>query len=533
VVGEPVVTFESEADGHANWIFERPPHPARQSHDGETFMSQFGSIEFRAGRIRYNNVRTGSTRAVSDVQATVHIDDSSRELHADGTFVLNGRRVAFKGNAATQPTTAHVVKANLIFSSDLLFAKFGGVLNQNGSIGGDIALQAPIAREAGTWLGARMPNIKGLGALSLESRIEADEQSVRLRRLKASLDGISVDGDLFIDIRRHVPLVEGDLHVDHLNLNPYIEHPGNIKPHNSHHPDDEWSEKPIALDALRAVDARLSVSAGDISVRKLKLGRTDIHLDLANSDLQASLGPMTLYGGKGMAQVHVKANLAAPVFHNTLEVSNIALEPFLSDTIGVKHIEGTGAIRLDLVSQGNNANTIMHGIAGNGTILFRNGRLRGVDLGAVARTIQTLLGNAVTGNAITAYSLMGGTFTASDGVLTSEDFRVSGPLLDAKGAGRVDVGNRAIDFRIVPQASAVLMKHKLTVGVPFHIEGPWKHLRYKANLNGIVKGVIENLEFGQAPFKGLFGPSKPKDPTAPKKKHKSTEDALKNMLGIH
>jgi AsmA protein len=130
---------------------------------------------------------------------------------------------------------------------------------------------------------------------------------------------------------------------------------------------------------------------------------------------------------------------------------------------------------------------------------------------------------------------MGASFTLTGGVLNSNDFHMSGPVLHASGAGNVDIGNRTIDFRIVPATTASVVHEKFDIGVPLHITGPWRHLRYKADVESLVKGVIQNLESGRAPLKGMFG--KPADDKSQspdgKKKHKNLGEALKNMFGIH
>jgi hypothetical protein len=127
---------------------------------------------------------------------------------------------------------------------------------------------------------------------------------------------------------------------------------------------------------------------------------------------------------------------------------------------------------------------------------------------------------------------MDGTFAVTHGVLTSGDFRLAGQRLSMTGSGAVDVGSRAIDFRIVPKAPASIAHQKLIIGIPFRIRGPWRHVHYTADVFGMVRGLLENLEAGRAPFKGMFAGSSPK-PDDKKKKHKSVDDALKNMLGIH
>jgi hypothetical protein len=108
-------------------------------------------------------------------------------------------------------------------------------------------------------------------------------------------------------------------------------------------------------------------------------------------------------------------------------------------------------------------------------------------------------------------------------------------VLHASGAGTVDIGNRTIDFRMVPATTASVAHEKFDIGVPFYISGPWRHLRYRADVESLVNGVIQNLEAGRAPFKGMFGKPAGEKPESPesKKKHKNLGEALKNMFGIH
>lgn len=290
---------------------------------------------------------------------------------------------------------------------------------------------------------------------------------------------------------------------------------------------------PITLDLLKKANVDMTLDVGTLTLRKLQLGKSRIVVALNDAQLNARLDPVMLYGGSGKAVLRVDAH-KTPVFRNVMEFHNVALQPFLSSTIGVKQIEGMGTISLDVTSKGASANAIMHNLTGRGSIDFHDGQLRGIDLGAVARTVQALLGGAIHPDAFTAYGTMKGNFTVANGVLTNTDFQLTGPVLHMTGSGAVDVGNRTIDFRLIPQATAMIAKQKLSVGLPFHIRGPWKHVHYTPDVAGVVGGVMDNLKNGRAPFKNLFGGNKaPKDPNAPKKKHKNIGDALKNMFGIH
>jgi AsmA protein len=264
-------------------------------------------------------------------------------------------------------------------------------------------------------------------------------------------------------------------------------------------------------------------------LRNLRLGRTVASLTLAGGELTARLDPVTLYGGTGWAELDVDGRGAVPRIRDKLKFERVALRPFLNDTLGVGRIEGAGSLTLDVSAQGSNAHTVMHTLSGKGSIAGDHGRIRGVDLGAVARTIQSVLGGATDPAATTDFLAMGGTFVIANGVLSNKDFRLAGPVLSMTGAGDIDIGNREIDFRLVPKASA----KGLSIGIPFRIRGSWDHVHYAPDLGGLVNDVMQNLRSGRAPFKGLFGGNKTQDQGGQPKKKKSVGDALKNMFGIH
>ena len=75
---------------------------------------------------------------------------------------------------------------------------------------------------------------------------------------------------------------------------------------------------------------------------------------------------------------------------------------------------------LDVTARGRSPNAIMHALAGKGAVTFLNGRMRGVDLAGVARTIQgALSGQAVSSSASTDFTEMAGSFTIANGVMTT------------------------------------------------------------------------------------------------------------------
>lgn len=526
VIDRPDIDLEVDAAGRANWTFARngaAPGPAGKPRMDVT--AHFSGLRIAQGRVRYTNARNSSSGAIDKLDAAVDVTELDRPVNAAGAFAYAGRRVEFaiKARAARPLFEDRAAAFDLSLKAELLRASFAGTSAPNGTLAGHVTLAAPDLRGAAQWLGAKLPAGGGLKRFTLAGRIENHDRVTSLSGLTIGLDGAAIGGTVRLDTNGDVPRVTGALSIDRLDLNPYIAAapktgtpPAPPKP-----AAEEWSSDPIALGALGEFDAELALDAGRLSVKALKLGRTHIAVSLARGNLHAALGPMALYGGSGKAELFVDASGAVPVFRNAAEFDDVALQPFFSDTIGVGQIEGTGTIKFEVNASGSNAGAIMHTLGGSGSIAFRDGRLKGVDLGAVARSIQFVVGGATGQGAFTDYSRMSGSFALTGGVLSSKDFQLVGPLVQTTGSGSVDIGNRSIDFKIVPKAVASIAKLKLSIGVPFHIKGPWRHVHYTPDLVGTVGTILENLD--------LFGHAKPD----PKKKRKSPTDALKNMLGIH
>jgi AsmA protein len=538
VLDRPVIALEVDAQGHANWTLARTPGDAKTAAPPQwKFKAHLSGLKLVHGKVTYANARTGSHREFENVDANVSLTEFDQPTALDAAFDHAGHRVAVQAKLGTPALLLKDQPTNLDLSikSDLLQAQFKATVSSEGRGSGVLEIGTSSARQAATWLGAKLPDTGGLNALSLRSNFQGDNRTAEFTHINLMLDGAAITGDVKLDTSGDRPAIRGALQADRLDINPYIERPSSPRTPHPPHANEEWSDKPITLGLLKKLDADVTLDTGKLTVRKLTIDKAHIAVSLADGQLKARLDPMTLYGGKGSAGLDVDASSTLPVFHNTLRFEHIALAPFLTDSIGVRQIEGTGVIALDVSSRGDTATAIMSGLNGKGSIDFRDGRLRGVNFGQVARSIQHLLGSSANADSFTDYADMGASFTLVGGVLNSNDFHMTGPVLHASGAGTVDIGNRTIDFRIVPATTASVVHEKFDIGVPFHITGPWRHLHYKADVESLVNGVIQNLEAGRAPFKGMFGELGGEKPESPdgKKKHKNLGEALKNMFGIH
>ena len=534
VLDHPVIALEVDAEGRANWHFAK----SQIAHGGSVTLpasTEFSGIQINDGRISYTNDKTGTHRELDHVDAAVAITRPDQPLAVDGHLTENGHRVDFDAKIATLKSLfgEGTTGVDLSLTCDLMQASFKGGLGHDGAMAGTLKFDTFSLRGVVGWLGGRLPESGGFGRTSLESHIASKDKLTTLSGMHLLLDQSNMTGTLAIDRSGIVTSLTGVLSLDRLDLNPYLTVPERgPAPHKA---ETGWSRKPINLALLKTADAKLKLEVGALRLRNLRLGKSVLSVSLAGGALVARLDPVALYGGSGRVELEVDTRGAVPGYRSRLKFERVSLQPFLHDTIGVDRIQGVGTVALDVAAQGTSPDAVMHTLAGQGSLAADHGRIRGVDLGAVARTIQTLFGGTTDNSAGTDYLAMDGSFVIAKGVLTNMDLAVAGPVLSMTGAGEVDLGNRAIDFRLVPVARA----KGVSVGIPFRVDGSWDHVHYRPDLSGIMGGVIQNLESGKAPFKGVFGPGQKKQDQGGqpndklKKKKKSTGDILKNMFGIH
>lgn len=556
---KPTINLEADKAGHGNWVLGGKA-AAKQTSPAETAgggvaaaaKARFQGVRIAGGTISYYDAQTGATRKIENIDLTVGITSLAKPLTVDGSLVTQGQKISLDGriDSLKDLMDGDATPVNLSLTSTLVQASFKGRLAR-ASADGLLKLDTPSVRKLAAWSGKALPPGGGLGHLSLEGQLSARGKTDRFSAIKLTLDKMTLTGALTLDRSGSVPALNGRLSVDDLNLNPYLAGAasGNAAAAQQPAPAKSgtgWSKKPIDLAMLKAMNARLTLNVGSLELRKLKLGQTTLVVNLQNGALTSRLDPITLYGGSGVATLNVSANGAVPHIADTLKFENLQIKPFLTDTLGIDRIEGTGTVTLNIDADGRSPDAIMHDLGGKGAITFLNGRVRGVDLAGVARTIQgALSGQSVSSSASTDFTEMGGTFTIQKGVMTSKDFHMLSPFIRLTGAGNVNLGEQSIDFVVEPKAVASMkgqggQQGASGIGIPFRIHGAWSNIHYTPDLSGVATDILNSVKSGKFSTKsvldGLFGggqqtDQKPGDKTKKSTQPKNPADMLKGLFG--
>src|SRR5262249_13548722 len=139
-------------------------------------------------------------------------------------------------------------------------------------------------------------------------------------------------------------------------------------------------------------------------------------LKVANGAVDGHLTRVSMYGGTGTARLIADGSKATPQIAVELNVQNIQAEPLLKDAIAFDRITARGRFRVALGGAGRSQAALMNALNGTASFTFNDGAFKGVNLAAVARSIQSALSGAAVGpGASTDFAELGATFTVANG----------------------------------------------------------------------------------------------------------------------
>ena len=322
-----------------------------------------------------------------------------------------------------------------------------------------------------------------------------------LHPLTLNASGSSLSGSVVVDLSGAVPAINAAFAGQTLNLDALLSKPGAAPAATSGDGgsggEAGWSDARIDFSGLKAVTAKLKLTAGQVIYNKIKISNATLQATISGGKLSASLPNFQLYGGAGAAALDVDASGKVAAQRIRLSLANFDAYPFLKDSAGFESLEGTGAISLDVAGSGASQRAIVSALSGSAKFEFTNGAIRGINIAKTMRGLTTGILSGWQENAAekTDFAALGASFKIAKGQAQTADLRLSGPLVRMTGAGTVDLPGKTLKFRVDPQLVASLEgqggKTDLQgLGVPIMIAGPWAKPGIYPDIEGILKDPV-------------------------------------------
>lgn len=452
-------------------------------------------------------------QGLSDIAFAGAVNSGAKGLSFTGAGGLarDGRRIDLdvKAQGGADWMTRRAFTLALSASSDgLLALDFTGdaaaPANAAPVIDGRLSINAPDLRSLAAFAGAELPEMgpDALRRLTFKGAISTPAANhLKLSISSLVFDAITANGALDVTMG-NVTTLNANLNAGDIDLAPYVTETDETG-------ETGWSKEPIDLAGLGAVNGHFKVRAKSVRAPNLTLGQSDIDARLQNGALRLQIQELGLYGGGVKGDIRVDGRngnaLSADISANT-----IGLLPMLRDMAGLDMLEGLGATRLKVSGGGDSMQDIMNSLNGDGSFNLTDGAIVGYNLAAMVRNVQNALTGGGGGDARTDFSEVSATFDINGGVLNNADFKFLGPLIRITGAGDIDLGGQAMNFRLTPKAVTSLEGQggaldASGLAFPLIVKGPWNDLSIRPDLSAGISDILKNPEGAVKAVEELVG----------------------------
>lgn len=363
-----------------------------------------------------------------------------------------------------------------------------------------------------------------LGPLDLTAAAAGNEEKITISALEGAIGKLDVKGTGAVDLTGERPRVTADLTAGELVVDPFLPAerqaslgggrliPAVATPSRSGRSgiiriaagsDGRWSDDPIDLSGLDAVDADIKLKADAVRYQRYDLRQADVVAKLAAGTLTVEKLVGRLFDGDLTADAKLEAGSGNAV-SGTVSLQNALVEQALQAVRGQADAKGrmsaSGTFRFNAAS----TRQIVNSLAGDGKIA-----MTGVDIekGVTGSTLTGLFGM------VTAMNQLGGvlgkvgvregagladasaTFTAENGVIATKDAAVDSNFGKATAAGDVNLPAWKLDLqgqiKLAPNVVAQVFGKALDKEpVPFAITGSLDAPSYKVDTSKLAAGSI-------------------------------------------
>ena len=180
----------------------------------------------------------------------------------------------------------------------------------------------------------------------------------------------------------------------------------------------------------------------------------------------------------------------------SMHVAGVQIAPVLKALAGMDMLDGTLQMDTSLKATGLLPKNAMKRLGGKGSVLLRDGSVKGFDIAGTLRNFTTL--GQQRGPKQTDFAQLSGGFTIRNGVVKNDDLFMASPLFRLTGQGVLNLPNGTMDYHVKPRLVGTLTGQGDTVtvrkglSIPLRIKGPFASPRVIPEVD--PASLIENID---------------------------------------
>ncbi len=516
VLTEPLIDLTVDKQGKPNWDVSLTGTPSPADHASPGFIGDLSlaEVEVTGGRLRYNDVRTGMVREATDVNITLSLPDLDGAMIMEASALLNGTPLSL--DLGIDPVRPLLSGGAAGMALRLAGAGAGldvkGQVQRQGdaplSLSGDLALTVTSMADLIKAATGVEPSDLPVNDLNLTGKLSGTPARLALAGLSAKAGDLTANGNLSVKLDGARPALGGSLSLPRLELDRYLPAPAAPDPAA---PAPEvgpagWSKERIDLSALKTADLDLTLQLAGLVLKGVEAGATTLTLKLTDGRLTAGLADTALFGGTLGGKLTLDAARPSLSLAVVATARGVQAEPLLTRFAGFDRLSGATDGSIDIRTSGSNQQELVGGLNGTGSVMFRNGAVKGVNL---AQIVRTAIGHGSAEPLQTDFAEMGGAFTLTDGIAATEDFHLLAPLLRVTGKGNVNLPSKRVDMRLTPKLVGSLEGQGTTridvdgITVPVRVRGTFDNLSWTPDLSSSVKAALKDPKKAQEQLEKL------------------------------
>lgn len=438
----------------------------------------------------YKGQFSGSLTSLSEfarvTQTEIPYADAIGEMVVSGTLNGVGEDISVDGLKAT-------------LSGGQINGQYQGSVKMKDGVSllGQLEADIPSLRKLAAITGTELPPSTSAGNIyerfTIKGNVNGTPDRIKFEQAELSIDNISGNGDFNVDMTGTKPYATGKLDLAGLDLRPYMSAYSAQKPTGGIQP---WSETPINLEPLRAVDADLSFSTPNIILERLSIGQSEASVTVKDGVLSANAPDIALYGGSGYLKTVLNGSGPQAAISFDAGLNALNSNKFLQAVAGFANATGEGKSIVKVSASGASQAAIMRSLSGQGDFSIRNGEISGVDLTQLLTGLDQALKSrslpsGVGAQYVTKFQDLGGAFSVDQGVVSVGDFALEGLGIAALGGGKIDLGNQQIDFNLRPKLTSGSASALGSYGIPLNIKGGFGNVSVSLDTDFLGKIVAD------------------------------------------
>lgn len=389
-------------------------------------------IELHDAVIRLKDARHASSLALSDVNGKLTVTDS---VKITLSFLQNGNLTTLNADVESAERLAGTGSpADITLASREKIISFSGrsKFNPGLTLDGQMTLEGSETQTLLAWLGMPLQFLRGSGEIKLTSGLSTDGLAAALSTITAQIGAQDFAGSATLQTGTDRVALTAELTMPSLAMLPTT----NLLA-------EPWSETPITLTELTAVDANIHIKTPSLNLRQQNWGTSDITLNQKAGTAELVLTAQTTTLNLKAASLANRLTLDFDIKAKSAEAKTL-----LGGLLGFDNLTGPLDLSAKATATGNSVAALISTLKGRVTLTSPKLSLATV---AIADHLTTPGEGWQIGKGSTP--AMGLTIDAelSDGIATLTTSELSFPTASTKLKGDIDVLRQAFDLQPAPR----------------------------------------------------------------------------------